>query len=194
MWTTAITSATLLLTLAGVAAAQEGPREQGQEMERHGMMRMGPMQGMGPMHPMEHGPRRAMMRVMTFHPRHLIEKKDLLGLSPDQVAKLTSLQESARKAADDAQARAKAAHEAMAQAMAAGKPDPKKLQGHFQAAHEAMGQAQWTRMNAALQARAVLTEVQRARVQGWVDAMQAGPMGGGRERMMGGPHREPQGK
>jgi hypothetical protein len=57
--------------------------------------------------------------------------------------------------------------------MAAPAPDTTAVRQHFQAAHAAMGNAHWAMLRAAAQAKAVLTEAQRGRVEGWADAMES---------------------
>jgi hypothetical protein len=70
--------------------------------------------------------------------------------------------------------------------MQANAPDTSSVRIHFQAAHAAMGQAHLTMLTAAAQAKAVLTDEQRGRVNGWADAME-------RDRMhMGQPRRDEQ--
>lgn len=113
-----------------------------------------------------------MMRVMMFSPEHLLQRKDVLGLTTAQVTRLTTLRDAAKTAQDAAQADAKTHHDALMQAMNAAAPDTAALRQHFQAAHAAMGNAHWAMLRAAAQARAVLTEGQRGRVDGWADAMQ----------------------
>src|SRR6266540_3278842 len=50
-------------------------------------------------------------------------------------------------------------------------PDTGAVKMHFQAAHSAMGRAQWAMLSAAAQARGVLTDEQRARVDRWASMM-----------------------
>jgi len=66
----------------------------------------------------------------------------------------------------------------MAKAMEAATPDTVQVKTHFQAAQAAMGRAHWSMLSAAAQARAILTDAQRGRVDGWADMMQGqmGPM------------------
>lgn len=161
-----IAVAALFLT-AGTAWAQEtAPRPQMQDCPKMGGM-MG-MQGMGGGMMMGHG---QMPRVNVFQPAHLLARKDVLELSADQVGRLEALQASAEKTSKDAQAAARARHEELAEAVAAPGADPKSVRSLFDAAHAAMAKAHWTKMETALRAKAVLSEAQRARVQGWADAM-----------------------
>lgn len=154
----------IALLTAAPLAAQEHEHEREAARGSHMQMNMQmPMmeEMMGPM-----------MRVMMFSPEHLLQRKDVLGLTAAQVARLTALRDAAKTAHDAAQADAKTHHDALMQAMSAGAPDTVALRQHFQAAHTAMGTAHWSMLRAAAQARAVLTDGQRGRVDGWADAMQ----------------------
>ncbi|MGH7544948.1 MAG: hypothetical protein ACREKI_02055 [Gemmatimonadota bacterium] len=135
------------------------------------------MHGMGAAQGEMMGP---MMRVGVFQPAHLLERKDVLGLSADQVKRLEPLQAASAKADEEAHAAVKTHHEQLAQAMAAARPNAQEARRHFEAAHAAMGRVHWAKMDAAIQAKAALTDVQRARAEGWADAA------GSRRRMGGG--------
>jgi hypothetical protein len=60
--------------------------------------------------------------------------------------------------------------DALAQTFQSASPDTAALRLHFQGAHVAMGKAHWTMLSAAAQAKAVLTDDQRARVERWAGA------------------------
>ena len=122
-------------------------------------------EGMGPMM----GP---MMRTMAFSPEHLLMHKDALHLTDQQVARLTALGDATKTSHDAAMGAMRTHGELMATVMAAAAPDTAQLKGHFQALEAAMGQAHWAMISAAAQARALLTDVQRARVDGWADVME----------------------
>ncbi|HEU5261550.1 MAG TPA: hypothetical protein VFU41_09035 [Gemmatimonadales bacterium] len=150
-----------LLTVLMLAAAPLGAQQPSPMSE---MMMEGPMrEHMGP----------AMMGMMLYAPPHLLARKDALGLSADQVARLTALRDGTKTAHDAAMSEAKTHMDAIEQAVNAAKPDTAALKTHFQAAHAAMGKAHWAMLASAAQARAVLTEAQRARMQVWADSMQA---------------------
>jgi Spy/CpxP family protein refolding chaperone len=143
----------------------------------HGMMEPG-MGGGGPMMEMM-GP---MMRSMAFAPAHLLARKDVLGLTAQQVTRLTALQDASKTAHDAAAAEVHTHMEALQQAMQAAAPDTVQVKLHFQAVQAAMGRAHWAMLSAQAQARGVLTEGQRGRVDGWADSHQmpmrhGGPMG-----------------
>jgi LTXXQ motif family protein len=173
-------SVRLLLALAVAAplAAQQPdsakrPMPMGPRME-HRMMRMegmGEMGGMGGME--EHmGMMRPMMRGMVFSPGHLLERKDVLELTPQQVTRLTALRDASKSAHDAAETDMRTHMEAMSTVMKAANPDTTQLKQHFQAMQAAAGKAHWAMLSAVAQARGVLTEAQRSRVEGWADAMQ----------------------
>lgn len=142
---------------APLAAQQPGMMGRDHQMMSH-MMQMEQM--MAPM-----------MGAMAFTPDHLLARKDSLNLTPQQITRLTTLRDAAKSAHDAAAAGAKAHMEAMAQAMSAARPDTAAVKQHFQAAHTAMGNAHWAMLAAAAQARAVLTDEQRARVDRWASTM-----------------------
>lgn len=126
--------------------------------------------------PMAHGGHKAhpMGRAMAFAPGQLLRHKEVLALTDAQVTRLTALRDEAQKAHDTAMKDARQHHDQLAAVMKAAAPDTAAARTHFLAAHAAMGQAHWAHIRAAAQARAVLTEVQRARVDGWADAMKMG--------------------
>ena len=66
---------------------------------------------------------------------------------------------------------AKAHVRAMQQA-AAGTLDTAAVKAHFEAAHAAMGKAHWLVLVSAVQAKVVLNDAQRTKVQAWTDSMQ----------------------
>jgi hypothetical protein len=138
---------------------------QGRMMERHGPM-MGHMSHMA-------GP---MMRGMGYNPEHLLMKKDQLQLTAQQITRLTALRDAAKTTHDAAQADAKTHMDALQQVLQASTLDTTALRQHFQAAHSAMGNAHFAMLRATAQAKAVLNDAQRGRVEGWMDAMeQMGP-------------------
>ena len=139
---------------------------QGRMMERHGPM-------MGHMSPMM-GP---MMRGMGYNPEHLLMKKDQLQLTAQQITRLTALRDASKTTHDAAQADAKTHMDALHQVLQANALDTTALRQHFQAAHSAMGNAHFAMLRATAQAKAVLNDAQRGRVEGWMDAMEhMGPM------------------
>src|SRR6267378_1674997 len=116
------------------------------------------------------------MRAMAFTPDHLLARKDSLNLTAQQITRLTALRDAAKPAHDQAAADAKMHMDATAQALNAAGPDTSAVKMHFQEAHTAMGKAMWAMLAAAAQARAVLTDEQRARVDRWASMMMDHPM------------------
>lgn len=149
--------AALLLIAGSLAAQQPGRMQHDPQMMAH-MRQMEQM--MAPM-----------MRAMAFTPDHLLARKDSLNLTPQQMSRLTTLRDAAKSAHDAAAADAKAHMDGVAQAFNAASPDTGAVKMHFQAAHTAMGKAHWAMLAAAAQARAVLTDEQRARVDRWANMM-----------------------
>lgn len=112
------------------------------------------------------------MRVMAYTPEHLLARKDSLKLTSDQISRLTAIQTSAKSSHDAAAADVKTHLGAVSQAFQAASPDTGALRAHFDEAHAAMGKAHWAMLSAAAQAKAVLTDAQRQKVDAWVNAME----------------------
>lgn len=113
-----------------------------------------------------------MMQVMLFAPQHLLARRDALGLTADQVGRLTALRDAGQAEHDAAMRDARAHLLELRQAANAPAPDTSAVKTHFQAAHSAMGKAHWLALVAAMQAKAVLTDAQRTKLQAWADSMQ----------------------
>lgn len=177
-----------LAVIAAPLAAQQPDtsKRPGMRMDMGGGMgMMGGGMGMGGM--MGHmgqmmGP---MMRVMVFSPGHLLAHREVLGLTDQQVSKLTALRDATQSAEQAARADADTHGRALAGVLSSANPDTAQLKAHFQEMHAAIGKAHWAALSAAARARVILTDVQRARADGWADAMgQMMQMGG--HGMMGG--------
>ena len=112
-----------------------------------------------------------MMRAMAYTPAHLLARKDSLNLTAQQITRLTALQDAAQRAHDAARNTATAHMNTMAQVFAAANPDTAALRQHFAAAHTDMGSGHWAMLTAAAQARTVLTDEQRSRVERWSSGM-----------------------
>ena len=113
-----------------------------------------------------------MMQVLVYTPQHLLAHKEALGLTSDQVARLTTLRNAAETGEEAAMADAKGHVQAMQQAAAGPTLDTATVKTHFQAAHAAMGKAHWLALVSAVQAKAVLNDAQHTKVQAWTDSMQ----------------------
>ena len=113
-----------------------------------------------------------MMQVMLYTPQHLLARKDALGLTPDQVSRLTALRAATQAGQDAATSEAETHLHELEQAANAPAPDTGAMKTHFQAAHAAMGKAHWLALASAVQARAILNDAQRAKLNAWADSMQ----------------------
>ena len=155
------------LLLAAVPLAAQAPAQHHAPMA---MPMMGMMQEMmGPMH-----------RSMAFNPAGLLERAEVLGLTQQQSARLTQIRDAAKTAHDAAHNDAMQHGTALGKALATS--DTAQVRAHFAGHHDAMGRAHLLMLQASIQAKAVLTDAQRARVEGWADAMEMhgrmGPGGG----------------
>lgn len=108
-----------------------------------------------------------MMGAMAYAPDHLLDRKESLKLTAQQITRLTSLQDGAKKAHEQCAADVKPHMDAIAQSLSAGAGDTVALKQHFDAAHAAMGKGHWAMFGIARQARALLTEEQRTQVDRW---------------------------
>ncbi|HZI22443.1 MAG TPA: hypothetical protein VFD76_07985 [Gemmatimonadales bacterium] len=156
------------LVLAAPLIAQQPAKP---DSMRHPTMGPGPMPGMMMEGSMMQEMAPAMMSMMLYTPQHLLSRKDALGLSPDQVARLTALRDRTKIAQDAAMAEAGTHLKELEQSANAAAPDTTTLKTHFQAAHDAMGKAHWAMLASAAQARAILTEAQRTKMHVWADSM-----------------------
>ena len=140
--------------------------------------RLAAQQPAHPMHPMMDDPMAMqemmgpMMQVMLYTPQHLLARKDALGLTPDQVSRLTALRAATQTGQDAAMSEGKTHLQELEQAANAAAPDTGAMKTHFQAAQAAMGRAHWLALASAVQGRAVLTDAQRAKLKAWADSMQ----------------------
>ncbi|HXV86815.1 MAG TPA: Spy/CpxP family protein refolding chaperone [Gemmatimonadales bacterium] len=142
---------------------------------------MGPPMGMGP-------------EMMVFQPSHLINRRDLLNLTPDQVARLEALSQEAARTRTQADSIARLRHEQIRELWKAEAPDVAQIRSHAQAAMQAQQNAMLAGLEAAARAKALLSAEQRGRVGGWADRpgrepqmrMQMRPPMRGRRMMRGG--------
>ena len=104
---------------------------------------------------------------MPFDPARLLARKDVLGLSAQQVEQLTTLEKGARAGMTAAIRQIRAERAAIAAGLKVDAPDTVQLKRHYNALQTAAGTAHWARLSTTLQARAVLTEAQRGKVLGW---------------------------
>jgi Spy/CpxP family protein refolding chaperone len=137
-----------------------------------GQQRMGQRMGMmEDMMPMMREMMAPMMRVIAYTPDHLLAHKDSLNLTADQVTKLTAIRDAAKTAHEAGAGDFKMHMDELSQAFQTAAPDTAALRPHFDAAHAGMGKAHWAMLSAAAQARAVLTDAQRQKIDAWVTTM-----------------------
>src|SRR5256885_14246846 len=105
-----------------------------------------------------------MMQVMLYTPQHLLARKDALGLTTDQVGRLTTLRSATQAAQDAAMGEAKAHMQELEQAANSATPDTSVLKTHFHAGHAAMGKAHWLALASAVQAPAIPHAAQSAQL------------------------------
>src|SRR5256885_15763524 len=115
-----------------------------------------------------------MMQVMLYTPQHLLARKDALGLTTDQVGRLTTLRSATQAAQDAAMGEAKAHMQEVERAANSATPDTSVLKTHFQAAHAATGKAHWLALVSAVQAPAIPNDAQRATLQAGAHSAQTG--------------------
>lgn len=147
-----LVAATALVALP-LAAQQQGGMMGGGQMQMAGT-------GIGMMDSMM----APMMHSMATAPERLLLRKAALHLTADQVSQLTALRDAARPARDSAAQQAMMHLREMDEVMHVPAPDTAAVRQHFEAALQYMGQAHMAMLDAAAQARAVLTDDQRNQV------------------------------
>lgn len=146
-----------LALVAGPLVAQQPPQPPAQPQPPAAMQpRMGDMTGMG-------------MEMAVYAPQRLVDRREVLVLTPDQVSRLEGLAQEAKQAGDKATADAKTHWDQLAELWKQATPDVNQVRTHAQAAMQAMQGARLAQLVAAAQAKAVLTAEQRGRVAGWAD-------------------------
>jgi len=150
----------LAFLAAGVVTAQEPPRESPQGPPGRMVHRMGPAPEMaGAM----------LVGARAFQPAHLIERRELLTLTPEQVSRLESLSQEAARARAQADSVSRIQTAQLQELWKAATPDVAQLRSRAQAAMQAHQAAALASLEAAAKAKAVLTAEQRGRVAGWTD-------------------------
>jgi Spy/CpxP family protein refolding chaperone len=124
-----------------------------------------------------------------FSPTLLLERREALNLTADQVTKLSTLESEAKAAREKAAADSKPHREELEKLWQQTVPDVTQLRTHAQALMQAEQGARLNALTTWAQAKAVLTPEQRGRVQGWADARRQRGRGfrGRRGPGMGGP-------
>jgi len=169
---------TQAVILGGVLALLSGQALTGQEEARP--RRPEPPEAGRPMPPVPPaGP------GLMFRPSHLLDRRDALDLTTEQVTRLSALENESRQAREKADSAGAPHREALRRVMEQPAPDVAQLRSHAQALMQAEQGARLSALTTAAQAKAVLTPEQRGRVEGWRQARR----GFGRREPMGGPGR-----
>jgi hypothetical protein len=161
---TLLNAATLLL-VALPAMAQDAPPPPPEHQ-----MRM--KQEMGQMHQMQMRHMDPMAQVAVYAPPHLLERKDALELSDEQVSRLEALAAEFKEGHHQAVADAEAHHKQAMEIWMTDSPDIDQLRAHAEAAMQAQQTAHMVLLVAAAQGKALLDAEQRGHVAGWLEAQQ----------------------
>lgn len=154
-----VTGAVLLASLApATLVAQEPERRPGEMGER--------------MEHMQHMRRHMdpMLQIGVYAPPHLLERREALGLSAEQVTRLEALAQEIKAVHEKAEADARPHHEQLMAAWQADQPDAAAVRRHAQALMRVHHDAHLKTLESAVKAKALLTAEQRGRVAGWLDA------------------------
>ncbi len=112
--------------------------------------------------------------MQAFAPAKLLEQRDALGLTDEQVARLTEIRQEIDNVRDGALATHETHRAKLGEALMVPRPDPTTVRTHFDAAHAAMGHAHWLGIDAAIRAMKVLTEEQRNQVRSGIGQQDMG--------------------
>jgi Spy/CpxP family protein refolding chaperone len=177
---TVVHTAILTVALAGMLAAQQAapaPAPQNRApVGEQGFERMG----------LEFGPPLGFGGRM-FSPTALLDRREVLNLSADQVSRLSTLENDFKAAREKAQADAKPHREELEKLWQQPAPDVTQLRTHAQALMQVQQSVQLSAITTMAQAKAILTPEQRGRVQGWADARRHEMMRGMMFRRFGRP-------
>jgi Spy/CpxP family protein refolding chaperone len=125
--------------------------------------------------------------MAIYSPTVLLERRQALNLTPEQVTRLSVLENDLKAARDKSDADARPHREELEKLWQQATPDVAQIRSHAQAMLTAEQTARLAALTTTAQAKAVLTAEQRGRVQGWADARR----GEGRRGMMRRPGRGP---
>jgi hypothetical protein len=156
-----------VLLLVGAAPQAWGQEERPHHEAQEPQMR----QRMERMHQMRQHVE-PMVHVRAYAPPHLLERREVLELSDEQVSRLEAFAAELEEAHGAAQAEAESHHAQLMELWEADAPDVDQLRAHAEAAMEAQHRAHLAVLTAAAQAKGLLTAEQRGRVAGWLDGCQ----------------------
>jgi Spy/CpxP family protein refolding chaperone len=107
--------------------------------------------------------------AMMYAPDRLVNRRQALNLTPEQVSRLETLAQEAQKAREQADTVVRSHAEELRTLWEAPAPDVRAIERAHQALSAAREQVTLAEVRAAAQAKAVLTDEQRGRVAGWRD-------------------------
>jgi Spy/CpxP family protein refolding chaperone len=110
---------------------------------------------------------------MMYSPEHLVNRREVLNLTADQVSRLETLAQEERQARAQADSTARQHEDAMPALWEAPQPDVRAIETHIRGAGEARQAGLLAAARAAARAKAVLTPEQQGRVAGWRDGARA---------------------
>jgi Spy/CpxP family protein refolding chaperone len=117
----------------------------------------------------DRGPRDPGGAFMIYSPDRLVNRREYLTLSADQVSRLETLAQTERQARAQADSTARHHEQQLPALWEASQPDVRAIETHIRAAGEARQAERLASARAAAQAKAVLTPEQQGRVAGWLD-------------------------
>ena len=109
-----------------------------------------------------------------FSPGVLLRQSEALELDESQIATLTELRDGLEAAGREVRAGNSDDGNNMRELMSADEPNLTAIREEFTRRHAAMSQFQWANIEAGINARNVLTDVQRGRVEGSVQRQRRG--------------------
>jgi len=149
-----------------LAAQDAPPPRPDRPMRLHAPDRMGPV---GP------GPREG-----VFNPQMLVNRRQWLELTEEQVKQMETLAAATREAHDKAATDAKPHEEKLAELWKADQPDAAAIQAEMKALMQVRQTASLANAANAAKAKGLLTAEQRGHVEGWLSARRMGGRDGGR--------------
>lgn len=109
-------------------------------------------------------------RAVAFSPRFLLGMRETLQLTDEQVSQLEGLAGEMRDASEQQHEVMREHRDELRQAWRADRPDVDAMRTHALAMMEARQNVGLTGLTARAQAKGLLNETQRGRVQGWMEA------------------------
>jgi Spy/CpxP family protein refolding chaperone len=120
-----------------------------------------------------HQPDAAGMAFGIFAPDRLVDRREALDLTPEQVSQLETLAQEARAVRERTDSVARSHQDQLRTLWQADAPDVRAIETQMQAVHALRGAEHVAEARAAARAKAILTPEQRGRVEGWRDGARA---------------------